>query len=81
MLQPSVIEVTPLENYKVSLTFDTGETKIFDVMPYISGDWYGQLMDLKYFNSVHVAQRTIEWAGGQDIAPHELYELSVPLQN
>jgi len=80
MLQPNVIEVKPLKDYKVFLIFDTGEVKIFDVMPYINGDWYGQLMNIEYFNSVRVAQRTIEWAGGQDIAPHELYELSVPIQ-
>ena len=79
MLQPKVIEVKPLVDYKLSLTFDTGEMRIFDVMPYISGDWFGQLMDTEYFNSVHVAERTVEWAGGQDIAPHELYELSVPI--
>jgi len=79
MLQPKVTEVTPLKNYKVVLTFSTGESRIFDVMPYISGDWYGMLADKDYFNSVHVAERTIAWAGGQDIAPHELYELSKPL--
>ena len=79
MLQPKVTEVTPLKDYKVALTFSTGESRLFDVMPYISGDWYGKLIDEDYFNSVHVAERTIEWAGGQDIAPHELYELSEPL--
>ena len=79
MLQPKVTEVTPLKDYKVVLTFNNGEIRIFDVMPYISGDWYGKLINEDYFNSVHVAERTIEWAGGQDIAPHELYELSEPL--
>jgi hypothetical protein len=79
MLQPKVTEVTPLKNYKVALIFNTGESRIFDVMPYISGDWYGQLINEDYFSSVRVAERTIVWAGGQDIAPHELYELSEPL--
>jgi len=79
MLQQKVTEVSPLKDYKVVLTFNNGETRIFDVMPYISGDWYGKLINEDYFNSVHVAERTIEWAGGQDIAPHELYELSEPL--
>jgi len=81
MLQPKVMEVVPLADYKLSLTFETGEIKVFDVKPYISGDWFGQLMDVEYFNSVHVTERTIEWAGGQDIAPHELYDLSEPFSN
>ena len=80
MLQPKVIRVVPLEDYRVLLTFDTGEIKLFDVTPYISGDWYDKLRDSDFFNSVHIAGRTIEWADGQDIAPHELYEYSIPIQ-
>jgi hypothetical protein len=77
MLQPKVINAIPLNDYKVSLVFETGEKKVFDVAPYISGDWFGKLKDYTYFKSVHVAGNTIQWAGGQDIAPHELYDDSV----
>ena len=67
MLQPKVIKVLPLPDYKLLVEYATGERRIFDVKPYISGDWYGELADV-----------TVEWDDGQDIAPHELYELSVP---
>jgi hypothetical protein len=80
MLQPKVLEVIPLADYKVFLTFETGEKKIFDVKPYISGDWFGKLKDINFFNTVHIVGKTIEWAGGQDIAPHELYDHSIPAQ-
>ncbi|MCL2107992.1 MAG: DUF2442 domain-containing protein [Oscillospiraceae bacterium] len=80
MLQPGVVNVNPLPDYKVIVSFDTGETKIFDVAPYISGDWFGQLRDEEFFKAVHVEGSTIAWSDGQDIAPHELYELSVPYQ-
>lgn len=33
------------------------------------------------FNTVHIAGHTVEWADGQDIAPHELYDLSIPASN
>lgn len=72
-----VLDVKPLENYHLLLTFSTGEKKIFDVNPYIVGDWYGKLKNQTYFATVRPADRTVEWAGGQDIAPHELYEMSV----
>ena len=51
---------------------------MFDVSAYISGDWYGQLRDERYFKTVHIIDggTGIECADGQDIAPHELYELS-----
>lgn len=72
------ISVTPLENYVLLIEFDTLEKRLFDVKPYITGSWYGQLKDLSFFNNVRIVGRTVEWADGQDIAPHELYELSVP---
>ena len=78
MLQPRVLEVKPLNDYKVLVAFETGERKIFDVSPYISGDWFGKLKDTEFFKTVRVAGSTIAWAGGQDIAPHELYDDSVP---
>lgn len=77
MLQPRVKEVKALENYCLYLVFDNGEKRIFDVKPYISGSWYGQLRDENVFRTVRVSAGTVEWADGQDIAPHELYELSV----
>ena len=80
MLRPKVLNVEPLTGYKVMLLFDTGEQKIFDVTPYISGDWFGKLKDEAFFNAVRIAGNTIEWADGQDIAPHELYDHSVLAQ-
>ena len=79
MRQPIILEVNPLTDYRVMLLFDTGEKKLFDVAPYISGEWFGKLKNPDVFNTVRAAGKTIEWAGGQDIAPHELYENSIPV--
>ncbi len=46
---------------------------ICTVLPYISGEWYGRLADGDLFKTVHPRGTTVEWADGQDIAPHELY--------
>ncbi len=79
MLQPKIIGLEPQENYKLKLRYETGEVKLFDVVPYISGDWFGLLRDRDYFKSVRIISdgSGIEWREGQDIAPHELYEESV----
>ena len=79
MLQPKVAKVFPLSDYKLLIEYVTGEQREFDVKPYISGDWYGQLADNDTFKTVHPCGTTVEWEDGQDIAPHELYELSVPV--
>ena len=64
------------------LSYETGEVKVFNVEPYATGSWYGELRDRDYFQSVRVLPggTGIEWAGGQDIAPHELYELGELVQ-
>ena len=79
MLQPRLTKVEPLPDMKLMLYYETGEVKRFDVAPYASGSWFGELKDAAYFRSVKLLPGGIgiEWSNGQDIAPHELYELSI----
>jgi len=79
MLYPKIISVEPLDEYKLKLAYETGEIKVFDVLPYISGKWYEELSNNAYFRSVHLIPdgNGIEWGHGQDIAPHELYDMSI----
>ncbi|MDR0648221.1 MAG: DUF2442 domain-containing protein [Synergistaceae bacterium] len=79
MLQPKITKVEPMPDYKLRLDYETGERKIFDVVPYIIGDWYGRLKEPFYFNTVRILPggSGIEWPEGQDIAPHELYDAGV----
>ena len=81
MLQPRLKNVTPMEQYRLRLEYETGEVKLLDVAPYISGTWYEELKDAAYFKTVHLLPDGvgIEWSNGQDIAPHELYECSIPV--
>lgn len=80
MLQPKLISVEALSGSRLRLCYETGEKKIFDVTPYILGAWFGSLQNADYFRTVRLLPggTGIEWPDGQDIAPHELYELSVP---
>ena len=78
MAKKKILNVIPLENSKLLLEYENDGFRLFDVTPYISGDWYGQLNDCKYFSTVHPCGNTVEWADGQDIAPHELWDNSVP---
>lgn len=77
MLQPTVKSVQPMTDYRLLIEYENGERRIFDVKPYIVGDWFGELKQEAMFRTVRPCGSTVEWADGQDIAPHELYELSV----
>ena len=83
MLCPKILNVEPLDDYKLRLSYETGEIKLFNVLPYISGKWYEELYNNDYFKSVHLISngQGIEWGNGQDIAPHELYDLSIAVKN
>ncbi len=74
MLRPTAKTVKAKENYFLEVEFDNGERKVFDVKPYIQGEWYGKLEDVAYFNAVSVDGFTVVWPDGQDICPDELYQ-------
>ncbi|MBR0091238.1 MAG: DUF2442 domain-containing protein [Lachnospiraceae bacterium] len=82
MLQPRLTKVQPLPDCKLLLEYETGEVKQFDVTPYATGTWFGVLRDERYFKTVHLLPggTGIEWADGQDIAPHELYDDSIVIK-
>lgn len=82
MLQPRLLKVEPVKPMKLRLFYESGEVKLFDVAPYATVTWYGQLKDEGYFNAVQLLPGGIgiEWPEGQDIAPHELYENSVEVK-
>lgn len=81
MLQPKLTSVRPERGHVLYLEYDSGEPRRFDVSPYMNGSWYGELCEPTYFNAVRLLPGGggIEWPHGQDIAPHELYDLSEPV--
>lgn len=80
MLQPKLVRVEAIFPLTLRLYYETGEVKLFDVTPYATSSWFGELKDEAYFKSVRLLPGGvgIEWNNGQDISPHELYERSVP---
>ena len=77
MLQPSITSVQALPGLMLRVFYENGEVRLFDVSPYADGTWYSELLDPGYFSAVRVSEGGvgIKWPHGQDIAPHELYEL------
>ena len=71
------IDVKPLENYRLQITFDNKEVRIFDVKPYLNDKFFAPLQNISIFKSVKVNPISLEWAGGIDMCPDELYYNSV----
>lgn len=74
----AVKQVVPKEDYKLLLTFENGEKRLFDMKPYLDIGLSKQLKDIKLFNTVKISFDTVEWANHADIDPEVLYEQSEP---
>ena len=74
----SVKEVKPLEGYRLLLTFENDEERIFDMKPFLEKGIFKELKDKSLFNSVKISYDSIEWENEADMDPEMLYEDSVP---
>jgi hypothetical protein len=79
-MRPRAVSVQPLSDYRLLVSFTNGESRVFDVKPYMEFKPFDVLKDRALFVDVRVAGLSIEWATGQDICPDELYFDSIPLE-
>ena len=68
--------VVPNNDYTLTLTFENGEKRLFDMKPYLD---FGPVFRALKFRSVRVAFRSVEWANNADIDPEILYPNSVKI--
>ncbi len=73
-MNPRVKAVIPRDDYKLEITFTSGEVGIFDCAPLLSFGVFQELQDVRYFKQVRAEGGTIVWPHEQDICPDTLYE-------
>lgn len=76
-MNPRVTAVKPNPDYTITLLFTNGETRTFDVRPYLDKGIFRELKDLRSFNSVRPFLGSVQWQNGQDFCPDTLYMDSV----
>ena len=72
------LEVTNAEyisDYKITLIFNTGESKTVDLSDKLNGKIFEPLKDIAFFKTFSIPFNTIEWKNGADFAPEYLYEI------
>lgn len=60
MLQPKLVRVEAIFPLTLRLYYETREVKLFDVTPYATGSWFGELKDEKPILS-RFACYQVEW--------------------
>jgi hypothetical protein len=77
-MYPTITDVKHIEDYRLHLTFATGESGIVDLAGDIigSGGVFKPLQEIKYFVQVRVDpfSGTIVWPNGVDLDPITLYK-------
>ncbi len=76
---PYVQKAEYVHDYLLSLTFQTGEVKQFDMAPYIENDSlvFRPLKQPDIFKMFVVDGGTVSWITGADMAPERLYNEGV----
>lgn len=61
--------------YTLRVAFDDGSAQVIDFRPVLSGELFGPLQDLAFFNRVHIDPevRTLVWPNGADFDPATLH--------
>ena len=72
---PKVVEVTPLDGYKLWLRFQDGVSGTVDLSAELWGPMFEPLKDMRLFAQVaiHPELETVTWPNGADLAPEFLY--------
>jgi hypothetical protein len=64
-----VICVRPESVGRVFVEMEGGRSGLFDVTPYMRGEFFGELKNEAYFCQVRLFFRGIGWPNGQDLGP------------
>jgi hypothetical protein len=72
---PKVVEVRPLDGYKLWLRFQDGVSGTVDLSAELWGPMFEPLKDVTLFAqvAVHRELETVTWPNGADFAPEFLY--------
>ena len=78
-LSPRVTSATATDDYKLFLTFTSGEKRVFNAKPLLEAIAFKPLANKAFFRSVKVAYGSVLWPSGIDYCPDTLYMESVPV--
>jgi Protein of unknown function (DUF2442) len=72
-MNPFVKTVKPQKDYLLLLIFENGETRVFDLKPYLEKPVFRQLRSMTLFQTGRVVSGSVEWQGNVDLSFDTLY--------
>jgi hypothetical protein len=74
-----VIRVHPEDGYVLSLEFENGECRLFDMAYLMDKKPFNRLKEKVLFDLAAINYGTVTWPGNIDISPETLYDRSIPI--
>jgi len=72
-MNPHVKSVQALADFELEVSLANGESRRFEVKPYLDRGIFVRLRDHDAFRAVRVVAGSIEWANGLDLSYDTLY--------
>ena len=69
--RPTAVEAAV--DHTLKITFNNGETRLFNAAPYLAYPAFAPLKAVSLFMQAHVAHNTVVWNDEVDMAPENLY--------
>ena len=79
-MNPRVTTLSTRPQHRLVLEFDNGESRLFDLTPYLDRGVFRALQDEHEFAKALVVDGSVEWPGEIDLSFDTLYLRSVALQ-
>ena len=78
---PGIAGLKVYPKYSLSVKFKNGETRLFNMKPYLAKGIFKELRDESYFKKVRIVWGGIEWPHQQDLSADTLYYRGRPLRS
>lgn len=76
---PRVSAVEARPEYKLFVRFGNGESRLFDLGPYLNKGIFKELKNESYLKKVRIVSGGIEWPHEQDLSADTLYFRGMPV--
>lgn len=72
-MTPQIAKVEVMPGYKLCVQFGNGESRLFDVKPYLDKGVFKELKKESYLKQVRIITGGVEWPHEQDLSADTLY--------
>lgn len=79
-MTPQIAKVEVMPEYKLYIRFGNGESRLFDVGPYLNKGVFKELRNESYLKKVRIISGGIDWPHEQDLSADTLYYRGISLR-